>query len=119
MKAPFVWFGGKRRVAPEVWAALGDVPNYIEPFAGSLAVLLGRPHDMSNGTRRAETVNDDPLFLDLMADIVLDVWSRYRSGRPLWRSPVTANGSWTRPLPSARRSSEWPSTCSPRTLCLG
>ena len=41
MKAPFVWFGGKRRVAPEVWAALGDVPNYIEPFAGSLAVLLG------------------------------------------------------------------------------
>ena len=50
MRAPFVWFGGKRRVAPEVWAALGDVPNYIEPFAGSLAVLLGRPHDMSNGT---------------------------------------------------------------------
>ena len=63
MKAPFVWFGGKRRVAPEVWAALGDVPNYIEPFAGSLAVLLGRPHDMSNGTRRAETVNDADGFL--------------------------------------------------------
>ena len=52
MKAPFVWFGGKRRVAPEVWAALGDVPNYIEPFAGSLAVLLAKkPADM-------ETVND-------------------------------------------------------------
>ena len=63
MRAPFVWFGGKRRVAPEVWAALGDVPNYIEPFAGSLAVLLGRPHDMSNGTRRAETVNDADGFL--------------------------------------------------------
>ena len=41
MKAPFVWFGGKRRVAPEVWAALGDVPNYIEPFAGS---QIGRAH---------------------------------------------------------------------------
>ena len=46
-----------------MWAALGDVPNYIEPFAGSLAVLLGRPHDMSNGTRRAETVNDADGFL--------------------------------------------------------
>ena len=34
LRAPFVWFGGKRRVAPEVWAALGDVPNHIEPFAG-------------------------------------------------------------------------------------
>ena len=58
MKAPFVWFGGKRRVAPQVWEALGDVDNYVEPFAGSLAVLLGRPHDLGNGSRRAETVND-------------------------------------------------------------
>ena len=29
----------------------------------SFAVLLGRPHDMSNGTRRAETVNDADGFL--------------------------------------------------------
>ena len=43
MKAPFPWFGGKRRVAPEIWAAFGDVDNYVEPFAGSLAVLLERP----------------------------------------------------------------------------
>lgn len=58
MKAPFVWFGGKRRVAHHVWAALGDCDNYVEPFAGSLAVLLERPHDLHDGTRRAETVND-------------------------------------------------------------
>jgi len=58
MKAPFVWFGGKRRVAPQVWDALGDVDNYVEPFAGSLAVLLQRPHDLHDGHRRAETVND-------------------------------------------------------------
>lgn len=51
--APFPWFGGKRRVAPMVWAAFGDVPNYVEPFAGSLAVLLGRPHPP-----KTETVND-------------------------------------------------------------
>lgn len=63
LKAPFVWFGGKRKVAAQVWAALGDVDNYVEPFAGSLAVLLGRPHDLANGARRAETVNDADGFL--------------------------------------------------------
>lgn len=59
MKAPFVWFGGKRRVAAEVWSALGAVDNYIEPFAGSLAVLLERPaHQI-----RTETVNDADGFI--------------------------------------------------------
>ena len=53
LKAPFPYFGGKSRVAADVWAALGDVANYVEPFAGSLAVLLARPH-----TAKIETVND-------------------------------------------------------------
>lgn len=43
LKSPFPWFGGKRRVAAQVWAALGAVDNYIEPFAGSLACLTGEP----------------------------------------------------------------------------
>jgi DNA adenine methylase len=63
MKSPFVWFGGKRKVAAQVWEALGDVDNYVEPFFGSGAVLLGRPHDMGDGQRRAETVNDADGFL--------------------------------------------------------
>ena len=58
VRAPFPWFGGKSRVADEVWRRFGDVPNYIEPFAGSLAVLLARPHDP--GT---ETVNDRDAYL--------------------------------------------------------
>ena len=53
LKAPFIYFGGKSRIAHEVWARLGDVPNYVEPFAGSLAILLSRPH-----APRVETVND-------------------------------------------------------------
>lgn len=53
LTAPFPWFGGKRRVAHIVWERFGDVPNYVEPFAGSLAVLLARPHEP-----RVETVND-------------------------------------------------------------
>lgn len=53
LKAPFPYFGGKSRAAAEIWRRFGDVPNYVEPFAGSLAVLLQRPHKP-----RTETVND-------------------------------------------------------------
>lgn len=53
LRAPFPWMGGKSRVAALVWERFGDVPNYVEPFAGSLAVLLGRPH-----APKVETVND-------------------------------------------------------------
>jgi hypothetical protein len=60
MKAPFPWFGGKRKVAPIVWQALGDVANYAEPFAGSLAVLLERP---SEHTGYLETVNDADQYI--------------------------------------------------------
>lgn len=60
MKSPFPYFGGKRKVAPQVWAALGDVDNYAEPFAGSLAVLLERP---AWHTGSIETVNDADRYL--------------------------------------------------------
>lgn len=55
LRAPFPWMGGKRKEAPTVWRAFGaDVNNYIEPFFGSGAVLLGRP----GGAGKIETVND-------------------------------------------------------------
>jgi len=53
LQAPFPWFGGKSTVADLVWARFGDAPNYVEPFFGSGAVLLGRPHEP-----KTETVND-------------------------------------------------------------
>jgi hypothetical protein len=56
-KTPWPWFGGKADAAPAVWDALGDVDHYVEPFAGSLAVLLRRPHT-ANRTYHSETVND-------------------------------------------------------------
>ena len=55
LAAPFPYFGGKRRAAPLVWRALGDPSGYVEPFAGSAAVLLARP-DFDG--RRVETLND-------------------------------------------------------------
>lgn len=58
LKAPFPWFGGKSRAAHLIWPRFGDVVNYVEPFAGSLAVLLSRPHEPRN-----ETVNDLDCYL--------------------------------------------------------
>jgi site-specific DNA-adenine methylase len=50
---PFPWFGGKSRIAHEVWSRFGQVDNYVEPFFGSGAVLMLRP-----SVRGIETVND-------------------------------------------------------------
>ena len=58
LKAPFPWFGGKSRAADIIWRRLGNVDTYNEPFAGSLAVLLARPH-----SPRVETVNDIDAYL--------------------------------------------------------
>jgi len=58
LKAPFPWFGGKSRVAHLVWERFGDVRHYIEPFFGSGAVLLRRPHEP-----RTETINDKDMFV--------------------------------------------------------
>ena len=58
LKAPFPYFGGKSKVAPEVWQRFGEVKNYVEPFCGSAAVLLARPDEP-----RIETVNDANCFI--------------------------------------------------------
>jgi hypothetical protein len=58
LKAPFPYFGGKSGIAHEVWARLGPVESYVEPFCGSAAVLLARPDWPGTGCRLVETVND-------------------------------------------------------------
>jgi hypothetical protein len=55
LRAPFPYFGGKARVTDVIWRAFGStVPNLVDPFCGSLAVLLLRP----DGPGKIETVND-------------------------------------------------------------
>ena len=39
---------------------------------------------------RAATVNDDPLFLEMIADEVVKTWDRYRTGRPSVLSAINA-----------------------------
>lgn len=69
MKPPFTYFGGKTRLAPQIAALLPPHEHYVEPFAGSLAVLLAKPPSAM------ETVND------LDGDIV-NFWRVLRE-RPL------------------------------------
>lgn len=49
---PFAYFGGKTRLAARIVQVLPAHEHYIEPFAGSLAVLLAKKPS------RMETVND-------------------------------------------------------------
>lgn len=52
MKPPFAYYGGKTTLAERIVDNLPQHTHYVEPFAGSLAVLLAKPRsDM-------ETVND-------------------------------------------------------------
>lgn len=52
MKPPFTYFGGKTRLGPQIAALLPPHEHYVEPFAGSLAVLLAKPRSPM------ETVSD-------------------------------------------------------------
>ena len=91
-KAPFPWFGGKAAIADEVWHRFGDVGRYVEPFAGSLAVLLNRPRPFSG----REIVNDaDGLLVNAWRAMAHDPegvahWADW----PLFESDLHARHAW-------------------------
>ena len=63
LEVPFPFPGKKKTIASRIWQAIGaDVANYVEPFAGSCAVLLARPLP-----GKVETVND-------ASGLVANVW---------------------------------------------
>ena len=70
-------------LAAAIICPVGFVCDHIEVLydldleAADVCAGLGLP------MARAEAVNDDPLFLDMMADVVLRTIRRYETGRPL------------------------------------
>lgn len=95
LTAPFPYFGGKRHVASTVWRLLGDVDAYVEPFAGSAAVLLGRPKFHG---RRREIINDlDGWITNLWRSIRdrPDDVLKYASG-PVMEVDLHARLAWLR-----------------------
>jgi len=94
IKAPFPWFGGKSRGAHVVWKRFGDVPNYVEPFFGSGAVLFGRPHEPG-----VETVNDlDGFICNLFRAIqsAPEEVARW-ADQPVMENDLHARHAWLKP----------------------
>jgi len=72
-----------RGLEAAILCPIGFVCDHIEVLydldheAAQVCAEIGLP------MARAETVNDDPLFLDMMADVVRQTWARYDGGRSL------------------------------------
>lgn len=66
LKPPFAYFGGKTRIAERIVALLPEHRHYVEPYAGSLAVLLAK------APSKLETVNDIDGDLMLFWRVVRD-----------------------------------------------
>lgn len=52
LRPPFIYYGGKTTLGARIAALLPEHRQYVEPYGGSLAVLLAKP------PARLETVND-------------------------------------------------------------
>jgi len=91
LKAPFPYFGGKASVADIVWSHFGDVKNYVEPFAGSLAVMLARPTEP-----KTETVNDkDALIANFWRSLAHDPERlAYHADNPVNEADLHARHIW-------------------------
>lgn len=90
-------------LAAAVLCPIGFVCDHIEVLydldeeAAHVCAELGLP------MTRAEAVNDDPAFLDLIGDVVLKTWKRYATGRPLPIAPPPKPERVEGPPPSRGR----------------
>jgi protoporphyrin/coproporphyrin ferrochelatase len=77
-------------LAAVVICPIGFVCDHIEVLYDLDEEAAGVCRELGLPMARAEAVNDDPLFLDMMADVVLHTWKRYEHGRPLSMAPARA-----------------------------
>ena len=69
---------------------IGFVCDHIEVLYDLDREAAAVSREIGLAMARAEAVNDDPLFLDMMADVVLRTITKYEHGRPL---PLAAASS--------------------------
>jgi len=111
IKSPFPYFGGKSTISQQVWQRLGRAKQYIEPFCGSMAVLLRNPNPPG-----LEVVNDANGYIanfwrsvKYQPDAVAE-WSDY----PVSHIDLGARHRWlteperTAKLAAALSDPEWP-----------
>ena len=91
LKAPFPWYGGKSNWAPLIWERFGTPQRYIEPFAGSLAVLLAAPEKP-----KSEIVCDTfSLIVNLWRAIAADPEAvAHYADWPTFHDDLTARHRW-------------------------
>ena len=91
LAAPFPWFGGKALACETVWSAFGAVDNYVEPFAGSAAMLLGAPDG-----KRVETINDfDGMVANFWRAVAADPEAvAHNADWPVNENDLFARHSW-------------------------
>ena len=111
--APFPYYGGKSRRADEIWLRLGAARTYIEPFAGSLAVLLANPCP----AEREIVCDTDGLLCNFWRALRADPegvaeYAEY----PAIHQDLTARHRWLREWAeqNANRLSEDPEYCDPK-----
>ena len=66
-----------------VLVPIGFICDHIEVLYDLDHEAAGVCREVGLPMARAETVNDDPMFIDMLAEVVSDVIATYRSGRPL------------------------------------
>ena len=80
----------ERGLAAAVIAPVGFVCDHIEVLYDLDTEAAQVCRDLALPMARAQAVNDDPLFLDMMADVVMRTLMRYGSGRSLPLTPAAS-----------------------------
>lgn len=93
LSAPFPYYGGKARWANAVWERFGVPDVYVEPFAGSLAVLLANP----SPAKREVVCDTDGMICNFWRAISADPEAVARhADYPTIHQDLTARHTWLR-----------------------
>jgi DNA adenine methylase len=96
VKPPILYFGGKITLGPAIASLLSEHEHYVEPYAGSLAVLLAKepsPHETVNDLDGAlmafwRVLRDQPGDLERVCALTPHARSEFEVARDLDSAPT-------------------------------